>query len=123
MVEYVQVETGKIAPTQLDIKKALLSARFNVGFMSYLDRANLGKWVNEPTKFQAKYQNVGFDELLTYLMSVYSEVVKKDIVGPVVDKLHQTLDEFAARIASSVNLERLREVLELREREETVDEE
>lgn len=116
MVEYVQVDTGKIAPTQLDIKRTLQSARFNIGFLSYLDRANLDKWTKEPTRPQ-EYRDVGFDDLLTYLMSIYSEVVRKDIVSPVVDKLRETLDQFASNLASSVNLERLSEVLELREKE------
>jgi hypothetical protein len=43
MVEYIQVETGKVSPTQQDIKEAIQSGRFNIGFMSYLDRANLDR--------------------------------------------------------------------------------
>jgi hypothetical protein len=122
MVEYVQVDTGKIAPTQLHIKEALQSASFNVGFLSYLDRANLDKWTNEPARPQ-EYRDVRFDDLLTYLMSAYSEVVRKDVVAPVVDKLRETLDEFAADLTSFVDLERLSEVLELRKKEDGGDEE
>jgi hypothetical protein len=69
-----------------------------------------------------KYENVSFDELLTYLMSVYSRVVKEDVIGPVIERMNEVLDEFAAKVSTTINVERLREVLELREAEGESDE-
>jgi hypothetical protein len=116
MVEYVSFDTGKMNPTQLQIKEALQQARFNVGFTSYLDRANLDRWTGRAME-PREYRDVKFDDLLTYLMSAYSEVVSGDIIGPVVDKLQETLNQFATSLASTVNVDRLKDVMELREKE------
>ncbi|MEM3731386.1 MAG: hypothetical protein QW667_05175 [Candidatus Bathyarchaeia archaeon] len=116
MVEYADIKLRKLVPDQLDVKDALLRGRFNVGFMSYIDRACLDKWTGIAPKPE-KYVDVGFDELLTYLMSAYSRVVKEDIIGPVIKRMNQVLDEFAIKVSSTINVERLREVLELKGQE------
>jgi len=121
MVEYADVKLRKLVPDQLDVKDALLRGRFNVGFISYVDRAGLDKWTGVAPKPE-KYVNVGFDELLTYLMSAYSRVVREDIIGPVIKRMSEVLDEFAVKVSTAINVERLREVLELKEEEGESDE-
>lgn len=121
MVEYADVKMRKLVPDQLDVKDALLRGRFNVGFLSYVDRAGLERWTGIALKPE-KYVDVGFDELLTHLMSVYGRVVKEDIIGPVIKRMNEVLDEFAKKVSTSVNVERLKEVLELKETEGELDE-
>lgn len=117
MVEYADVKLRKLVPDQLDVREALLRGKFNVGFISYVDRAGLDKWTGVAPKPE-KYVNVGFDELLTYLMSAYSRVVREDIIGPVIKRMNEVLDEFAVKVSTAINVERLREVLELKGEEE-----
>ena len=122
MVEYADIKLdSKILPDQLDVKNALLKGRFNVGFMSYVDRAGLQKWVGIPSKPE-EYKNVGFDELLTYLMSVYGRVVREDVIGPVIKRMDDVLSQFATQLSSAVNVERLKKVLEVREVKKKSDE-
>lgn len=113
MVEYADIKLRKLVPDQLDVKDALLRGRFNVGFISYVDRAGLDRWTGVAPKPE-KYMDVSFDELLTYLMSAYSRVVREDIIGPVIKRMGEVLDEFAIKVSTTINVERLREVLELK---------
>lgn len=115
MVEYVNIERlgEMIYPDQTHIRKFLLNGVYNVGFMSYIDRANLDKWLGKPVKYE-KYENIGFSDLLAYLMSAYNRVVGEDVLGPVIEKMKESLNEFAKDVAILVNVERLKEVLELR---------
>ncbi len=117
MVEYTHIESGKVSPTQEDIKEALLRGKFNIGFQSYLDRANLDRWTEVQPK-QQEYKGVEFDELLTYLMTAYTEVVSQDLVQPVVNKIDEVLKDFAKSVGTEVNLERLKNVMELRHKQE-----
>jgi hypothetical protein len=117
MVEYVGIKVNKLVPSQLDIKESLLKSRFNIGFLSYIDRAGLDKWMKTTPKPE-QYNDVGFDDLLTYLMSAYSRVVREDIIEPVINRMNEVLAEFASKLSTTVNLERLKEVLELRTKEE-----
>jgi len=118
MVEYVDIDrlNERIHPDQSHIRKFLLDGVYNVGFMSYIDRVGLDKWLGIPVKHE-KYENVGFDDLLAYLMGAYNRVVGEDVLGPVIGKMKEVLNEFAKEIATMVNTERLKEVLELREPE------
>lgn len=120
MVEYVDVKTRKLVPDQSDIKDALLNGQFNIGFLSYIDRVGLDKWIGVAPKPEG-YKDVGFDELLTYLMSAYSRVVREDIIGPVIQKMNEVLGEFAVKLSTTVDLERLKEVMELEETEKKND--
>ena len=113
MVEYADIKLRKLVPDQLDVKDALLRGKFNIGFMSYVDRAGLDRWTGVAPKPE-RYVDVGFDELLTYLMSAYSRVVREDIIGPVIKRMNEVLDEFAIKVSTTINVERLREVLELK---------
>lgn len=117
MVEYADIKLRKLVPNQLDVKDALLKGKFNIGFLSYVDRAGLDRWMAVTPKPE-KYVDVGFDDLLTYLMSAYSRVVKEDIMGPVIKRMNEVLDEFATKVSTTINVERLRKVLELEETEE-----
>jgi len=114
MVEYADIKLNTLMPSQLDVKNALLRGKFNVGFLSYVDRIGLDKWLGITRKLE-KYAGVSFDDLLTYLMSAYSRVVKEDIISPVIERMSEVLDEFAERVSTEVNVERLKEVLELKE--------
>jgi hypothetical protein len=114
MVEYADVKLKKLVPDQLDIKDALLKGQFNIGFLSYIDRAGLDKWLPVAPKPE-EYADVGFDDFLTYLMSAYTRVVREDIIGPVINRMNEVLGEFAAKVSTAVNIDRLKEVLELEE--------
>lgn len=116
MVEYVDVKVKELVPTQSDIKDSLLKGRFNIGFLSYIDRAGLDRWMATAPKPE-QYQDVGFDDLLTYLMSAYSRVVREDIIAPVIKRMNEVLGEFAGKLSTTIDLERLKKVLELEETE------
>jgi len=122
MVEYSNIKLDKLMPNQLDLKNALLKGRFNVGFLSYVDRAGIDKWLGASPRPE-KYENVSFNDLLAYIMSAYSRVVKEDILRPVIERINSVLNDFAERVSSVVNVERLREVLELKEKESAAEEE
>jgi hypothetical protein len=124
MVEYVNFEkllNERLSLDQSYIKKFLLKGVYNVGFMSYIARVGLDRWLGLPVKYE-KYENVGFDDLLAYLMTAYNKVVGEDVIGPVIAEMKEVLDEFAKNTAPMVNVERLKETLELREREDETDE-
>jgi len=116
MVEYADIKVKKLVPDQSDIKDSLLKARFNVGFLSYIDRVGLDRWMAVAPKPE-QYKDAGFDDLLTYLMSVYSRVVREDIIDPVIKRMNEVLGEFAVNVSTTINLERMKKVLELEETE------
>jgi len=87
-----------------------------------VDRAGIDKWLGVAPKPE-KYDNVSFNDLLAYIMSAYSRVVKEDILRPVIERINSVLNDFAERVSSVVNVERLREVLELKEKESAAEEE
>jgi len=117
MAEYADFKVKKLLPNQADIKESLLKGRFNIGFLSYIDRAGLDKWTGVASKPE-QYKDVGFDDLLTYLMSAYSRVVSVDIIDPVIKRINEVLGEFATKLSTTVNVNRLKDVLELKETEE-----
>lgn len=117
MVEYSDVKLKKLVPNQLDIKDALLKGKFNIGFLSYLDRAGLDKWMAVAPRPE-RYNDISFDDFLTYLMSAYDRVVREDIIEPVINRMNQVLGEFANKLSTTINTERLKEVLELNTSEE-----
>jgi len=116
MVEYTDFKVKKLLPNQADIRESLLKGRFNIGFLSYVDRAGLDKWMGVVSKPE-QYKDVGFDDLLTYLMSAYSRVVSVDIIDPVIKRMNEVLGEFAVKLSTTVNVNRLKDVLELKETE------
>jgi len=120
MVEYADFKLKKLVPNQLDVKEALLKGKFNIGFLSYVDRAGLDKWMATAPKPE-QYNDVNFDDLLTYLMSAYGRVVREDIIEPVINRMNEVLEDFAVKLSTTINLERLKEVLELHRTEEETD--
>jgi len=120
MVEYAEFKISKLVPSQLDVKEALLKGKFNIGFLSYVDRVGLDKWTGVAPKPE-NYSDVGFDEVLTYLMGTYSRVIKEDVIGPVIKRMNEVLDEFASKVSGTVDKKRLMEVMELEEVEEESD--
>ena len=128
MVEYANIELEnqrKLLPDQKDIKNAFLKGRFNVGFMSYIDRIGLDRWVSGLPKIERypeRYENISFDELVVHIMSAYSKIVTEDIIDPVIRRINDVLYDFATSVSSIINVERLKEVLELREEREESDE-
>ncbi|MEM3637267.1 MAG: hypothetical protein QXX17_03915 [Conexivisphaerales archaeon] len=121
MVEYVDVPLGQLYPTQLQIKEGLLKGKYNIGILSYLDVSNLDWLLNLPSKPE-KYEGVGFGELLTYVRNAYSNVVQTNIIDKVVEEMKGTLDGFASDLYGSIDIERLKDALEIREKEEGEDE-
>jgi type I restriction-modification system DNA methylase subunit len=117
MVEYADFKLKKLVPNQVDVKEALLGGKFNIGFLSYVDRAGLDKWMATAPKPE-QYNDVSFDDLLTYLMSAYSRIVREDIIEPVINRMNEVLEDFAIKLSTTINLERLKEVLELHKTEE-----
>jgi hypothetical protein len=122
MVEYVDFKVKKLVPNQADIKEALLKGQFNLGFLSFIDRAGLDKWTGVASKPE-EYKAVGFDDLLTYVMSAYTRVVSTDIIDPVITRMNQVLGDFASKVSDAVNVDRLMDVLELQEAGGSNDEE
>jgi hypothetical protein len=114
MVEYADIKLNKLVLTQVDIKQALLKGRYNVGFMSYIDRIGLERWLNIQPRVEP-YKGVKFEDLLTYLMSAYSRIISEDIIQPVIKRMGEVLSEFSQLLAPSVDTTRLRESLELQE--------
>jgi hypothetical protein len=55
-------------------------------------------------------------------MSAYSKVITEDIINLVVKKIDDVLNDFATDVSRIINVERLKEVLELREKGEESDE-
>ena len=121
MVEYVQLNVNSISPTIKDLKKALLNGTYNVGFMTYIHRIGLEKWLKgfKPRVKSEFYMNIDFQEFVTYLMSVYEYTVEEDIVTPVVDRLRYVVHGFSRAVLSyGLDMKRLKEVLELRGKDE-----
>jgi len=116
MVEYAQVSIRTLGATQIDVKEALVRGRFNVASMTFADRVGLEKWIEgletKPKSFQ---EDVDFQDLVTYLMTVYAQAVREDVLGPVVKRLDDSVHAFARNISSgNVNIERIKEALDLR---------
>jgi len=117
MVEYAELSVTSLSPTVSDLKEALLNGKYNVGFMTYIDRIGLEKWLTDfkPRMKSDFYVNIDFHEFVTYLMSVYEYTVEEDIVTPVVEKLRLVVDDFSrAVLACGVDIIRLKDALELR---------
>ena len=113
LVEYASVDTNLLSPTQSQIKEAVTNGLFNIAFLTFLDRSNLDKYSDIIPNLE-KYENVTMDDLITYLMVTYTEVVRTDAISPTVNKIKDALLSFSS-IASDLDINRLREVLELRE--------
>ncbi|MCW4037868.1 MAG: hypothetical protein NWF13_03930 [Candidatus Bathyarchaeota archaeon] len=81
----VMVEVVKLAPekqiqlhiSQKLIKQALKSGTFHVGFVTYVDRVGLGRWIPRMRKKPEFYENVDFQKLVAYLMITYDALVKE----------------------------------------------
>lgn len=117
MAEYAMLKVTSISPTVIDLKEALLKGKYNVGFMTYLDRVGLEKWITgfKPKVKSEFYMNIDFQEFITYLMSVYEYTVEEDIITPVVEKLKYVVDGFSRSVLSyGLDVNRLKEILELR---------
>lgn len=119
MVEYLYIPIESLEPTQLEIKKALLKATYKVGIMTYVERVGLERWLNIPTRGDIEvYDNVRFDELLTYTMLAYDKLVREDVLGPVISRIESVLNNIAREVGERINVNRLKKVLELREEHE-----
>lgn len=102
-----------LAPTQTDIKRALLNGRFNMGVMSYVERVGLEKWLEgAPSKSLEVYREIGFHELVSHIIAAYDRTVREDVLKPVIERLDGALKEFATNMKQSIDPERLGNVLE-----------
>jgi hypothetical protein len=117
MVEYVNLSFGKQIQIQMDqkgIKHALKMGTFNVGFLTYVDRVGLDKWIPEIRKEPEFYENVDFQNLVGYLMITYDTLIKEAVLDKVIEKMEEKISSFSSRvIADAPNIDRLKEVLEL----------
>lgn len=125
MVEYAGIQLPGIwqytgFPSETEIKNALLKGKFNIGFMSYIDLLNLDKWMGIKSTNQV-YRDVGFQDMVTYLMSAYDRVVREDIIQPVISRMDQVLADFAESLAGEVDVARLKDVLEITEKGDNED--
>lgn len=123
IVEYAKLEISSNLTaffndvvTQKDIKEALKSAKYNVGFVTYIDRVGLEKWIPNLRVKREFYENVEFSDLVGYLMSIYDYVIRESFLDPVIKKLEESIFSFAERILiADINVDRLKQILELEE--------
>jgi len=120
MVEYADLKVKSLSPTVSDLRGALLRGRYDVGFMTYLERIELEKWVEGfvPRVKSDFYASIDFQDFVTYLMYVYGYTVEEDVVTPVSEKIRNVVDGFSRAVLSyGLDVDRLREALGLREKE------
>ena len=121
MVEYKNLPLGEQKQLQIDqkeIKEILKKATYNIGFLTYVDRVGLEKWVPELIKEPEFYENIDFQDLVAYLMITYDTLIKESVLDRVIEKMEEKISSFSSRvIADAPNIDRLKEVLELREEE------
>ena len=120
MVEYVKLPFGEqkqIHIDQKEIKEALKIGTFNVGFLTYVDRVGLEKWIPELKENQPQFlENIDFQDLVAFLMGTYDTIFKENVLDRVIEKMEEKISSFSSRvIADAPNIDRLKEVLELRE--------
>jgi hypothetical protein len=117
MVEYVNLPFGKQTPIQIDqkiIKQALKMGTFNVGFLTYVDRVGLDKWIPQMKKEPEFYEKTDFQNLVAYLMMTYDTLIKEDVLDKVIGKMEEKISSFSSRVITDApNIDRLKEVLEL----------
>lgn len=121
MVEYVNLPLGKQTPIQIDqkmVKQTLKTGTFHVGFLTYVDRVGLDKWIPQMKKEPEFYENTDFQNLVAYLMMTYDTLIKEDVLDKVIGKMEEKISSFSSRvITDGPNIDRLKEVLELGKRE------
>jgi len=117
MVEYVNLPFGKQTPIQVDqkmIKQALKMGTFNVGFLTYVHRVGLDRWIPQIRKEPEFYENTDFQNMVAYLMITYDTLIKEDVLDKVIGKMEEKISSFSSRVmVDAPNIERLKEVLEL----------
>lgn len=121
MVEYINLSFGKQTQMQIDqkvIKEALKTGTFNVGFLTYVDRIGLDKWIPQIRKTPEFYEDVDFQSLVAYIMITYDALIREDVLDKVIEKMEEKISSFSSRvIMDALNIDRLKEVLELRKGE------
>lgn len=117
MVEYKKITIENLSPTQKDIEEALLEGKYNIASMNYHDLAGLIKWIEGTNHLEVSFEeDVEFNYLVTYLMNIYKNTIKRDSLTPVIEELNERVSEFAEEaLKEEVNVERVKEILDLRE--------
>ena len=119
MIEYKNLPLEGILIDQKEIKKALRRGTYNVGFLTYLERSGLAKWIPELREEVRFDENVSFQDLMAYLIQVYDIVIKETSLNKFVSEIEKKIYDFSERVMMDrPNISRLKEVLELVEREE-----
>ena len=118
MVEYLKLETQSLHPDQADVKEAIRRGRFNVGVRTMLDRVNLEKWGLKVQKMQEKYEDVSFDQLAWLIHNAYERLVNTDLLSAVVERIGEAVEGFAEDLEGEADVERMKTVLELMEKDE-----
>jgi hypothetical protein len=117
MVEYVNLPFAKQTQIQIDqkdLKEALKAGTFNVGLLTYVDRAGLDRWIPQAYRSPEFYENVGFQDLVAYLMITYDALIRESLLDKVIEKMEEKIFSFGSKVmVDSPNIDRLKEVLEL----------
>lgn len=121
MVEYVNLSLGKQTQMQVDqktIKEALKTGTFNVGFLTYVDRVGLDKWIPRIRKAPEFYENTDFQNLVACIMITYDTLIREDVLDKVIERMEEKISSFSDRVMMDApNIDRLKEILELKKGE------
>ncbi|MGB9756420.1 MAG: hypothetical protein ACPLVJ_01385, partial [Candidatus Bathyarchaeales archaeon] len=121
MVEYVNLSLGRQTQMQVDqkaVKSALKAGTFNVGFLTYVDRVGLDRWIPQARKTPEFYENIDFQNLVACVMMVYDALIREDVLDKIIERMEEKISSFSSRVMmDSPNIGRLKEILELRKEE------
>ncbi|MGQ9465870.1 MAG: hypothetical protein ACUVQ4_09285 [bacterium] len=117
MVEYVNLSLGKQTQMHVDqkaIKGALKTGTFNVGFLTYVDRVGLDRWIPQARKTPEFYENIDFQNLVACVMMVYDALIKEDVLNKIIGRMEEKISSFSGRVMMDApNIDRLKKILEL----------
>jgi len=74
----------------------------------------LDRWIPQAYKSPEFYENVGFQDLVAYLMITYDALIRESLLDKVIEKMEEKIFSFSNKVmVDSPNIDRLKEVLEL----------
>ncbi|MGD2249330.1 MAG: N-6 DNA methylase [Candidatus Methanofastidiosia archaeon] len=122
MVEYVNLKKDiqeQIYLDQKEIKKILKHSSFNVGIVTYVDRVSHHVPELVGGKISPKFmEKIDFKELVAFLIQTYDSIIKENVLDNILENMEEKISQFSEKIMmDEPNIERLKEVLELHEKE------
>lgn len=122
MVEYENLKKDiqeQIYLDQKEIKKILKHSSFNVGIVTYVDRVSHHVPELVGGKISPKFmEKIDFKELVAFLIQTYDSIIKENVLDNVLENMEEKISQFSEKIMmDEPNIERLKEVLELSEKE------